>query len=117
MSRPFCRALIAAALLPSPSLADERVGTIERGTYLCELPGSAASDASIPQPHEGFRIVGGSRYESAAGGGTYVRQGRRLVMTSGPRGGTVYAITRGSVLRKLDANGEATRLRCLRQGR
>lgn len=105
-----------AATAATPALAQGELGTIERGRYVCELPGDAAGDVGVVQPAEGFAIESASRYSSLQGGGTYLRRGDRLIMTSGPRNGDTYEIVARGFLRKL-VNGETSRLRCIRQGR
>lgn len=107
---------LAAALLAGPALADGPIGTIARGDYICELPGDVTGAVGIEQPDENFRIQSASRYSSPQGGGTYLRRGNKVSMTSGPRNGTSYLIVGRDFLRKLDATGEPSRLRCLRRG-
>ncbi|APE28591.1 hypothetical protein [Aurantiacibacter gangjinensis] len=106
----------AALGISAPAIADDDIGTIARGQYVCELPGDAGGPAGIAQPQESFRIESASRYSSPQGSGTYLRRGDRVIMTSGPRNGDSYRITGRGFLRKLE-NGEPGRLRCLRQGR
>lgn len=105
----------SAACLASPALAQDRIGTIERGTYNCELPGDAAGTVGIPQPDESFTITAASRYSSPQGEGTYLRRGNVVTMTSGPRNGTRYAVESQGYLRKIE-NGQPGRLRCVRRG-
>lgn len=104
-----------AAMLPLPANAQDRIGTIERGHYICELPGDAAGAAGIVQPAESFVIETASRYSSPQGRGTYLRRGTQLTMTSGPRNGDAYEIVRRGYLRKIE-DGEPGRLRCVLQG-
>lgn len=104
------------SLFATPVLAQGQLGTIERGTYVCELPGDAAGAAGIAQPDESFTIESASRYSSPQGEGTYLRRGDRLIMTSGPRNGDSYQVAGRGFLRKLE-NGAVGRLRCVRQGR
>jgi hypothetical protein len=118
--------LIAAALAaplpllaqaPSPRIeANGPIGTIERGQYVCELPGDAGGSAGLHQPQEDFRIASASRYRAADGDGTYLRRGDIVTMTSGPRNGAQYAVISPSFLRKIE-NGVAGRLRCFRRER
>ncbi len=107
--------VLAAVAAPSYSAAAQQIGTIERGNYVCELPGDAGGAAGIAQPDESFTIDSASRYSSPQGDGTYLRRGNRLTMTSGPRNGDSYAIESRGFLRKIE-NGEPSRLRCIRQG-
>lgn len=101
----------------SPAQAQSEIGTIERGRYVCELPGDVRGEAGIEQPDENFTIASASRYLSPQGNGTYLRRGDRVQMTSGPRNGTSYQIIGRDFLRKIEANGEPGRLRCFRVSR
>ena len=115
MIRMLSLATLAAGALVAPAaLAHGDIGTIARGTYVCELPGNAATGPGVPQPQENFRIRSASRYSSPQGDGVYLRRGERVTMTSGPRNGDSYIIERSGFLRKLH-NGSATRLRCILQ--
>jgi hypothetical protein len=117
MGRAMRSALVLLAALPAaPALAQGSIGTAERGTYVCELPGDAAGAAGIAQPDENFRIASASRYQSARGDGTYLRRGDTLRFTSGPRQGEAYQMVSENYLRRLDAEGKPGRLRCVRRG-
>ncbi|MEL1250432.1 elongation factor P [Aurantiacibacter gilvus] len=107
---------VMAAIVATPAFAQGQLTTIERGHYVCELPGDASGSAGIPQPEESFTIESASRYASPQGDGTYLRRGDRLTMTSGPRNGDAYVVLGRGFLRKLE-NGVPSRLRCVRQGR
>ncbi len=108
--------LALTALAAAPAVAQGQLTTIERGQYLCELPGDAAGAVGIPQPDESFTIESASRYVSPQGDGTYLRRGDRLTMTSGPRNGDAYQVVGRGFLRKIE-DGVPGRLRCVRQGR
>ena len=110
----FAFAIAAASVLAAPAFAQGPIGTVERGSYQCELPGNAAGRAGVRQAAEDFRIISASRYRSPQGGGTYLRRGDTLTMTSGPRNGAAYRIISDNFVRKLDTDGKVTRLRCLR---
>lgn len=114
MNRAILAFALAACPLAAPALAQGQIGTIERGVYLCELPGDAAGAAGIAQPEESFTIESASRYSSPQGKGTYLRRGDRLIMTSGPRNGDTYKVIGQGFLRKI-VNGQVSRLRCVRQ--
>lgn len=107
-------ALLAAATCPAG--AQGAIETIERGRYVCELPGDAGHQAGIPQPEHNFTVESSSRYISAKGGGTYLRRGGRVELTSGPRKGEAYQVIRPGFLRLLDSNGNPSRERCVLQG-
>jgi hypothetical protein len=105
-------AAVGLACLSAPAIADGPIGTLPRGAYACELPGDAAGQAGIAQPQAGFAIESSSRYAAPQGGGTYLRRGRTLMMTSGPRQGETYTIVSDGFLRRIE--GDATgRLRCI----
>lgn len=114
MRKPLATALIV--ILAAPVLAQSDVGTITRGSYVCELPGDVRGNAGVPQPEAGFSIESASRYSSLQGSGTYLRRGERVDFTSGPRNGESYAIVGRDFLRRVEPNGQPGRLRCLRQG-
>ncbi|OYW44596.1 MAG: hypothetical protein B7Z08_06490 [Sphingomonadales bacterium 32-68-7] len=107
-----CAAATASAQTPSAGT----IGTLPRGSYLCELPGDAAGAIGQPQPEAGFAILSASRYASPQGEGTYLRRGDTLTMTSGPRQGDSYTIRGEGFLRKLEG-GQPGRLRCVLKGR
>lgn len=92
------------------------IGTIDRGQYVCELPGDASGQVGLHQPAEDFRVASASRYRAADGDGTYLRRGDVLTMTSGPRNGAQYAVISPTFLRKIE-NGGPGRLRCFRRER
>ena len=105
---------MALAALASPAFAQGAIGTIERGTYACELPGNAAGSAGIAQPGRNLTIQSASRYTSPQGNGTYLRRGDVLTLTSGPRQGESYAVVSASFLRLME-DGKPGRLRCVRR--
>jgi len=116
MNRVLLTIALSAAAISAPAHAQRDLGTIERGNYVCELPGDAAGAVGVPQPDESFSIESASRYSSPQGEGIYLRRGDRLIMTSGPRNGTAYQIVGRGFLRKI-VDGQPSRLRCIRQGR
>jgi hypothetical protein len=99
----------------SAVLAQGPIGTLPRGTFACELPGDAGGRAGQPQPQANLSIESASRYQSPQGGGTYLRRGNMLVLTSGPREGESYAIQSEGFLRRIE-NGQPGRLRCVHAG-
>lgn len=109
---------IAALFATSASIAAAQgaIDTIDRGHYVCELPGDAAHQAGVPQPEHNFKVETRSRYTSPKGGGTYLRRGDRVEMTSGPRKGEAYLVVHPGFLRPLDAKGAPGRERCVLQG-
>jgi hypothetical protein len=109
-------AIGVAALAATPALAQGAIGTVERGIYVCELPGDAGGRAGVVQPELSLTIQSASRYSSPQGSGTYLRRGDMLELTSGPRQGESYAVVSGSFLRRIE-DGKPGRLRCVRSGR
>jgi len=109
-------AVMAVLALPSAAAAQGRIGTVARGHYVCELPGKADSAAGVEQKDENLTIANSSRYETAQGGGSYLRRGDMLTMTSGPRKGDAYQVVSGTFLRKIE-DGTPGRLRCVRSQR
>jgi len=108
-------AILLAAVLAAPALAQGAIGTIPRGTFACELPGDAAGQAGVPQPARNITIESASRYSSPQGVGSYLRRGDTLALTSGPRQGETYAVLSDDFLRLIE-DGKPGRLRCVRQG-
>jgi len=112
------RSLIAAALfgaVGSVALAQGQIDTIARGRYVCELPGDGDVGPGRVRPERNFTVETGSRYSSAQGSGTYLRRGKFLEITSGPRKGESYQVIRPGFLRLLGSDGKPGRLRCVLQ--
>ena len=116
MGAAMIRSLVFAALLGtvvSAAFAQGAIGTVTRGTYVCELPGDAGTGSAIPRPDLNFTIETNSRYSAAKGGGTYLRRGDRVELTSGPRKGEVYQVMFHGFLRRVGADGKPGQLRCV----
>lgn len=112
-------AVLLGFLLASPALATPSgmLGTIHLGDYYCELPGDATGPAGHPVPAENFTIVNGSSYMTGQGGGAYLLIGDILTMTSGPKRGEKFSRLSNNFLRKLNADGTESTLRCVRRMR
>ncbi|WP_157093091.1 elongation factor P [Paraurantiacibacter namhicola] len=110
-------ALGALACTAAPGSAQDRIDTVMRGQYACELPGNAAGAVAVPQPDMDFRIKSASRYSGNGGEGIYLFRGGTLQFTTGPRKGERYRQVRDGFMRKLDADGKESRLRCIRMAR
>jgi hypothetical protein len=114
-------ALIAAVALALPAVPAEaypggEIGTLEAGTYICELPGDAATMARHV-PDSDFDVVSGSSYRAKDTIGTYLLTGDHLVMTGGPfQGQQFQRISRG-FLRILAPGGEEAEMRCVLESR
>jgi len=105
--------LLSLAATPVP--AANQLGTLRVGEYRCELPGDATGPSRFPVAEEHFTVTNASSYRTAQGGGSYLLTGNRLVMTSGPKRGQKYTRFSDNFLRKLDAEGKETDLRCVRR--
>jgi len=117
MKGPLTSILLAGALAVSaatPALAQGAIGTVPRGTFVCELPGDAAGQAGVAQPERNLTIESASRYSSPQGAGSYLRRGDTLTLTSGPRQGESYAIVAERFLRLIE-DDKTGRLRCVRR--
>ena len=90
--------------------------TMPHGNYECALPGDAGGETITVVEAESFRISTASRYTSADGDGTYLMRGDNLVFTRGPKKDERFVRIGDNQLRKLDADGERTRLLCTRLG-
>ncbi len=88
--------------------------TMPHGDYQCALPGDAGGKTINVVEAENFRISTASRYFNAAGDGTYILRGRDLTFTRGPKKGERFRRVGDNQLRKLDDNGERSRLLCTR---
>jgi hypothetical protein len=108
-------AMLMTAGLAAPAVAQGAIGTVERGTFVCELPGNAGGQAGIAQPSRSFTIESAARYSSPQGSGTYLRRGNTLTFTSGPRQGETYQLLSERFVRLIE-NGQPGRLRCVRHG-
>jgi hypothetical protein len=113
-----CAALLLALPVQAQAQAQAQgpIGTVQQGSYVCELPGDAAGARGVEQEGAGFGIASASRYSSSTGSGTYLRRGDELVFTSGARNGERYQIVSSGFLRKLE-DGKVSRLRCVRRER
>ena len=115
----FTASFAPLLLCAAPVAAQGDIGTITRGSYVCELPNDVRGDVrgapGVAQPDAGFAIESASRYSAPQGTGTYLRRGETVTFTSGPRNGESYAIVGRDFLRRIDANGQPGRMRCLRQ--
>jgi hypothetical protein len=107
----------AISLMPSGARAEGRLGTLEPGRYLCELPGDAAGLASVPLPDMWFDVVNASSYTAPAGSGTYLLTGETLVFTRGPMKGMKFTRIGARTLKVVDGAGERAKMRCVRTGR
>ncbi|MBS0475402.1 MAG: hypothetical protein JSR28_09665 [Proteobacteria bacterium] len=92
-----------------------RIGSLEAGTYVCELPGDATGPAGVRQPDEGFEIVNANSYRNNVGRGAYLLTGDVLTMTSGPKRGQRFHRLSDRFLRQISPDGTDGPLRCVRR--
>lgn len=108
---------LAFALAGTAAHADGRLGTLEPGRYLCELPGDASGLASIPIQEAWFDVVNASSYSGAEGRGTYLLTDDTVVFTRGPLKGMKFVRTGTRTLQSVGLTGALAKMRCVRSGR
>ena len=113
---PVISLALLAASAPALATGGGKIRTLDRGTYVCEMPGDAATSRGVPVPEEGFSITNASTYSTPEGRGTYLRTGDSVTMTSGPKKGDRYSVKNERFLRKLANDGTPNGLRCIRLG-
>jgi hypothetical protein len=91
-----------------------RLGALRLGDYQCELPGDPNGPVGLRQPGEDFSVRLNSTYRVGAVEGTYLLTGDMVVITSGPKLGQRFHRLSPNFLRKLDAEGKDSALRCIR---
>ena len=112
--------LVSATVLGSGGTAQAAPGgqlrVLLTGYWVCEESGDATTPP-VPRPQDSFRVVADSSYRAPTGdGGTYLLLGSDLAMTSGPFAGRRYVLIGQGILHPLDATGQRTTDRCVRQG-
>ncbi|PLK26024.1 hypothetical protein [Novosphingobium sp. TH158] len=110
------RALAALSIAfagPAMAAPGGPIGILVPGTYACELPGDATGPVGIRAPEHDFTITNASSYSTAKGAGTYLLTGDKVQMTSGPQKGLSYRRQSGGFLRRLNADGSDSTLRCI----
>ena len=105
-----------AGLGTSPLAAQGRLMLLDRGTYVCALPGDATGSAWVEQSGREFTIEGGSSYDTPRGGGTYLMEGRQVIFTRGPMRGMKLMLLSSGLLQEIGRDGKLARLRCHRTG-
>lgn len=115
--KPLALAAAAVALV-LPAIAGAAPGggisTIPLGRYTCETTGDALGVAGVHQPQSDFEATRGSSYRTDKGSGIYLLTGLGLVFTSGPFEGLHFRQVRNGFLRKVEADGKDSPLRCVR---
>ncbi len=107
--------LAAAAAAPAHAVPGGKLGQLEAGTFVCELPGDAAGPVGLRQADQGFQIVNANTYRNAEGRGAYLLTGDTVSMTSGPKRGTRYRRVTDRFLRLIGPDGSDSALRCVRR--
>ena len=113
--RPALTLILLAAAGPALAVPGGPIGQLAPGNYLCEQPGDAGGAVGLRVASEDFEIVNANTYRTAAGRGTYLLTGDVLMMTGGPKYGQTFHRINNSFLRKSDASGADTTLRCVRR--
>jgi len=109
---------LATLLLAAPLLAvtGGKLGVLERGTWVCEMPGDAGTQRGIPVPEAGFVITPSSTYRTDSGNGTYLRTGDTVTMSSGPHKGVRFTVQNERMLKRLAKDGAEDGMRCVKLG-
>ena len=107
--------ILLAAASPALAVPGGPIGQLAPGNYLCEQPGDASGAVGLRVVGEDFEIINANTYRTATGRGTYLLTGDVLAMTSGPKFGQTFHRINNSFLRKTDASGGDTSLRCVRR--
>lgn len=110
-------AILAAttAMAPAAATPGGQIDTLQHGAYACELPGDATGPAGVRQADQDFSVVNASSYSTPSGRGTYLLTGDIVTLTSGPRKGEKYHRLSGNFLRRMNADGIDSELRCVRR--
>jgi len=108
-------ALLLAASAAAFAVPGGRIDVLAPAAYACEMPGDATNAAGYRVDEENFAIANSTSYFTPEGRGTYLLTGDELVLTSGPKRGNKYRRASDNFLRKLDAQGNETALRCVRK--
>lgn len=109
---PLLALLAAAPLEAAPGGA---IGTLQLGSYVCELPGDATGAAGQRVAEHGFTVVNASSYTTTEGRGTYLLTGDVVAMTSGPKRGQRFHRLSQGFLRLIGRDGQDSDLRCVRR--
>lgn len=117
--KPKPKLIMLAALASFSAVAASAQGplaVLDRGEYVCALPGDATAAAWIEQEGRDFAITGGSSYRTARGSGTYLMEGKQIVFTRGPMRGEKYLRLGSGLIQQVGGDGKLGRLRCHRAG-
>ena len=117
MKRTFALLVMLAAIAnPAQAVPGGPLRVLQRGYWVCETQGDAET-APVRQPQDSFTVIADSSYRTAKGeAGTYLLLGNAVTMTGGPFQGRRYTLVGQGMLHPLDAAGQRTTERCVRQG-
>lgn len=90
------------------------MGVLPKGKWACETGGDATGATGIRQPEMDFVVTRGSSYKTDKGAGTYLLTSHRLVFSTGPFKGVTLRWVRPNFIRRTDAAGKDTDVRCVR---
>ena len=113
--KPVLTLILLACAAPALAVPGGPIGQLAPGAYHCEQPGDAGGAVGLHVPGEDFEIVNANTYRTAAGRGTYLLTGTVLSFTGGPKYGESFRRITNGFLRKTDASGADTTLRCVRR--
>ena len=109
-------AALAASSITVSAAAQGRLALLDRGEYVCALPGDATGAAWVEQEGRDFGITGGSSYRTARGDGTYLLEGKQVTFTRGPMRGMKFMRLGSGLLQEVGRDNKLGRMRCHRAG-
>lgn len=120
-SQPAMRSMLLAlpvlawlSSAPAGAVPGGKLGTLDQGHYVCELPGDAGGPTRIHVPDADFKVISASSYRSKGIMGSYLLTGDRVVMTSGPHRGRKFRQVSEGFLRETRPDGTQGAMRCVR---
>ncbi len=111
---PALMLLLAGATSPTPPpVPGGVIGTLEGGTYNCELAGDASGPVRVAAKDFDFTVIHGSSYRAGSSRGSYLLAGDVVTMTGGKlKGLKLHRISTG-FLRQIVAGGTDGEMRCV----
>ncbi|WP_232491929.1 hypothetical protein [Novosphingobium kaempferiae] len=107
----------ASAEPAPPPVSGGLISTLPIGTYTCELAGDAGGLVGKPLPEYAFRVVNASAYKAGGIRGSYLLTGEYVTMTGGKLKGLKLHRLKDTYLRKVEADGSDSEMRCVRSSR
>lgn len=106
---------MALTTAPAGAAPGGNLRVLLRGYWICETQGDATTPPT-QQLQDSFRVIADSSYRTTLGQtGTYLLLGTDLVMTGGPFRGRKYKLVGQGIIHPIDAAGNRTTDRCVRQ--